>query len=106
MTNPATGTIGGTVTIAATAADDVGVTSVQFLLDNEPLGTADIDAPYEAEWVTSSTVNGGHTVAALARDAAGHVSYASMVVVTVSNDLAPPTVGLSYRRPAPPLRES
>ena len=31
-------TVGGTVTVAATAADDIGVTSVQFLLDGAPLG--------------------------------------------------------------------
>ena len=32
--------VGGTVTVTATATDDVGVTSVQFLLDGAPLGDA------------------------------------------------------------------
>ena len=46
LTSPAAdATIGGTVTVAATAADDIGVTSVQFLLDGAPLGEADTAAP-------------------------------------------------------------
>ena len=53
LTSPAAdATVGGTVTVAATAADDIGVTSVQFLLDGAPLGAADTDAPYEAAWAT------------------------------------------------------
>ena len=42
--------MGGTVTVTATAADDVGVTSVQFLLDGAPLGDAVSAAPYQVEW--------------------------------------------------------
>jgi subtilisin family serine protease len=96
LTSPAAETtVGGTVTVAATAADDIGVTSVQFMVDGAPLGVADTDAPYEAEWVTSTTANGAHTISAVARDAVGHVTLSGSVALTVVNDLAPPTVGLA-----------
>ena len=38
----------GTVTVTATAADDVGVAGVRFLLDGVALGAEDTTAPYEA----------------------------------------------------------
>ena len=85
MTSPAADTtLGGTVTVTATASDDIGVTSVQFLLDGAPLGVADTSAPYEAAWATIDHVNGGHTLTAVARDAAGHETTAAAVSVTVA----------------------
>ena len=56
----------------AAASDDVGVVSVQFLLDGAPLGEADVAAPYEVAWPTTTAANGAHTLTALARDAVGH----------------------------------
>jgi hypothetical protein len=85
----------GTVTITATAVDDVGVTSVQFLLDGAPLGAADLEAPYEVAWPTVSVANGAHTLTAVARDAAGRETTAAVVNVSVLNDLAAPTVVLA-----------
>ena len=86
ITNPtAEATIGGTLTVAATAADDIGVTSVQFLLDGAPLGAADSEAPYEVEWVTTASANGAHTISAVARDAAGRETT-STVPVVVTNE--------------------
>ncbi len=41
------------MTVTATASDDVGVTSVQFLLDGAALGEADTAAPYEVAWPTA-----------------------------------------------------
>ena len=38
FTSPAAGSVSGTVTVAATASDDLGVTGVQFSLDGAPLG--------------------------------------------------------------------
>jgi hypothetical protein len=102
VTTPAAGTVGGTVTIAATAGDDIGVTSVQFLLDGAPLGAADTEAPFQAEWITSATGNGVHTISAVARDAAGHVTTASLVTVTVVNDVTPPSIGPLSPPTAPP----
>ena len=90
----AAATVDGTITITAEAADDVSVTSVQFLLDGMPHGTPVTSAPYEATWSTLSVGNGTHTLTAVARDAVGHVTTATAVSFTVLNDLASPTVGL------------
>ena len=95
LSSPTAGaTVGGTVTVSASASDDVGVVSVQFLLDGAALGAADTAAPYEATWATGSAANGAHTLAAVARDAAGHEST-STVSVAVMNDTTPPTVSLT-----------
>src|ERR671918_774075 len=96
VTSPGTGTtVGGAVTVAATASDDVGVASVQFLLDGAPLGAADGAAPYEVSWSTLSASNGAHTLTAVARDAAGNETTATAISVTVFNDTTAPTVAVT-----------
>ena len=100
VTSPgAASSVSATVTVIATAADDIGVTGVQFLLDGAPLGAEDTTAPYELEWNTGSAENGAHTLTAVARDAAGHETTAS-ASVTVANDPTPPTVPVSSPGPA------
>ena len=47
---------------------------------------ADTDAPYEAEWVTTTVANGAHALTAVARDAAGRETTAAAVNVSVLND--------------------
>ncbi len=95
VTSPTTGTtVGATVTVTATASDDIGVVSVQFLLDGAALGEADTTAPYEVAWPTGGAANGAHTLAAVARDAAGHEST-STISVAVLNDTAAPTVAIT-----------
>ena len=55
LTSPAAAArVSGTVTVTATAADDVGVAGVQFLLDGAPLGAEDTTAPYELAWDTTT----------------------------------------------------
>src|SRR4029078_9696281 len=47
ITAPADGaTVGGTVTVAASASDNVGVSGVQFKLDGVNLGAEDTASPY------------------------------------------------------------
>ena len=95
LTNPSPDTtIAGTFMIAAIATDDVGVSSVQFLLDGAPLGAADLESPYEVAWPTLSVGNGAHALSAVARDAAGRETTSTAVNVSVLNDLAAPTVAL------------
>ncbi len=92
ITTPTAGsTVSGAVTIKNSASDNVGVVSVTCYVDGTPIATLTI-APFNCSWNTSSTANGGHTVSATARDAAGNASTASNPV-TVSN-VAP--------QPAPP----
>ena len=86
ITAPANGaTVSGTVTVSATASDNVGVTSVQFFLDGANLGLALVSGPYSVAWDSTTTSNGAHMLTAQARDAAGNVGNAVAVGVTVTN---------------------
>jgi subtilisin family serine protease len=91
----AASTVIGTVMVAATAWDNVGVVSVEFLLDGAPLGAADLAAPYQVMWPTATAANGTHTITAVARDAMGHATTATSISVTVANDSTAPTVVLT-----------
>ncbi|MFI4921530.1 MAG: Ig-like domain-containing protein, partial [Gammaproteobacteria bacterium] len=72
MTAPANGaTVSGTVSVSADATDNVGVASVQFELDDAPLGPALTTSPYVISWDSRTMANGMHTLLAVARDAAG-----------------------------------
>ncbi len=95
MTAPAGGaTVSGTVTLQATASDNVGVTSVQFTVDGANLGAADTSAPYAASWDTTAAAAGPHTIRAVAGDAAGNSTTSAPVTVTVDNSTPPPPSGL------------
>ena len=90
VTAPANGaTVSGTTTVTANASDNVGVVGVQFYLDGSTLGAEDTAAPYSVSWNTTTAANGGHTLTAKARDAAGNTTTSAAVSMTVSN--APPT---------------
>jgi chitodextrinase len=90
---PAAGaTVSGTVSVQANATDNVGVTSVQFLLDGNALGAPDTSAPFSTAWDTTAAANGSHTLAARARDAADNTTTSSDVAVTVSNGGTDPSV--------------
>jgi hypothetical protein len=95
VTGPTDGAVVfGTVSIRASATDNVKVRGVTFFLDDTPLGGEDNSAPYEATWRTTESQNGSHTLKAVARDKAGNQT-ASILAVTVSNDLEAPTVALT-----------
>jgi hypothetical protein len=86
VTGPANGAAAsGTVTVAASASDNVGVAGVQFLVNGLPLGAEDTAAPYSASWNTTAVANGSYTLSARARDAAGNLTTSGGVTVTVSN---------------------
>src|SRR5262245_46091250 len=87
MTAPSGGaTVSGTtVTVRATASDNIGVTGVQFKLDGANLGSEDTSSPYSITWNTTTTSNGSHALTATARDAAGNTTTATAVNVTVNN---------------------
>ena len=93
VTAPASGaTVSGSVTVTADASDNVGVSGVQFRLDGQDLGTEDTTGPYSVVWDTRTAVNTTHSLAAIARDAAGNTRTATSVTVTVANT-APPADG-------------
>ncbi|MBI3885758.1 MAG: glycoside hydrolase family 9 protein [Opitutae bacterium] len=100
LSSPANGSTvtGGSISVTANAADNVGVAGVQFKLDGANLGTEVTAAPFTFSWDTTKSANGVHTLAAVARDAAGNTATATSVTVTVSNivvDSTAPTVSVS-----------
>jgi hypothetical protein len=98
ITSPSAGaTVSGVTTVSAIAADDVGVTGVQFKLDGTNIGSEDTSAPYSASWGTGLISNGTHTLTAVARDSVGNTTTSAAVSVNVFNapDTTPPTVSIS-----------
>jgi hypothetical protein len=91
MTAPASGAVSGSIVISANATDGVSTPRVVFKLDGQTLGNPIVAPPYSITWNTTTTANGVHTLSAVATDAAGNSSEAS-VTVTVSNQ--PPPAGL------------
>ncbi len=88
LTAPTNGaTVSGSQVVSAVAANARGV---QFTLDGVNLGPEDTTAPFTTTWVTTTTPNGGHTLGAVARNAAGSTATAATVSVTVANDSGPP----------------
>jgi hypothetical protein len=81
-------TVTGSVTVSASAADNLAVAGVQFLLDGAPLGAELTASPYSMSWNSASATNGGHTLSARARDTAGNTTTSAGVAVTVSNTQA------------------
>jgi plastocyanin len=84
---PAGSTLGGNVTITATATDNIGMAGVQFLLDGANLGAevTDLGPTYTFNWSTSTATNASHILSARARDGAGNLATAANVSVTVAN---------------------
>jgi hypothetical protein len=77
-------TISGSLTLAASATDNVGVLGVQFQLDGGNLGAEITASPYSYVWDTTAVSDGCHTLSAVARDAAGNLGTSSLQV-NVSN---------------------
>jgi hypothetical protein len=86
LTTPVNGvTVTGTVGVAAKASDNVGIASVQFLLNGANLGASDTAAPYAVSWSTQNVADGTYRLTALARDFAGNANISADVAVTVTN---------------------
>jgi hypothetical protein len=79
--------VNNTVTISATASDNIGVVGVQFKLDGNNLGAEDTATPYATFWDTTTAANGAHTIIVVARDVAGNTNSTS-ITVTVNNPVS------------------
>ena len=88
----------GSITLSATASDNVGVSKVEFYVDGA-LKATDTASPYTASLDSTTLANGSHSLVAKAYDAAGNVGTSSTVSFSVSNstggDTTPPTVSAS-----------
>jgi hypothetical protein len=85
ITAPVSGaTLVGTVSVTASASDNVGVTKVEFYLDGA-LKSTDTTSPYAWSFDTTTTSNGSHSLTAKAYDAALNVGTSAAIPVTVNN---------------------
>jgi hypothetical protein len=88
ITAPAAGSVSGTVAVAASASDNVGVVGVQFRRNGVNIGSEDTAAPYQASFDSTGLANGSsHQLTAVARDAAGNTATSAIVTVTVNNSI-------------------
>jgi subtilisin family serine protease len=88
-------TVSGTVNVAGTASDNVGVTSIQFYVDGQLAASGNV-SPFTFSWMSTA---GSHTLTVNASDAAGNVGSAS-VTVNVSNPVPVGLVGTDTQPPA------
>ena len=87
VVSPASGaTVSGTVTLTASAGDNVGVSSVEFLVDGVSVGMG--GSTYSLAWDSRTVGNGSHTLAARAVDSAGNAATSSPVTINVSNTVS------------------
>jgi hypothetical protein len=87
LSAPAAGaTVAGTVTITASASDDVAVTSVAFTVDGTVVGTdTDGGNGWSVPWDTATVSDGPHVLGATATDTSGQTGAAAARTVTVAN---------------------
>ena len=85
ITYPGNGSaVYGTVTVTATANDNIGISKVEFYLDGI-LKTTVYTSPVSWAWDTRAASNGSHTLTAKAYDGSGNVGAGTPVAVSVSN---------------------
>lgn len=87
LTSPANGSsvlVGTTVTVSATASDNVGVTKVEFYNGTTLLNT-DTTSPYSYAWATTGQAAGTKTLTAKAYDAAGNSKTSTAVSFTLTS---------------------
>ena len=92
--------VAGTVTLVATAVDDIGVVGVQFQLNGQNIGSEqlvntayqpadsrnwDLMHKYALVWNSAAAANGSYVLTAVARDAAGNSTTSAAVNVTITN---------------------
>ncbi len=91
-------TLSGWVPIDLTAADNVGVTRVDLLVNGRVV-SSDTTTPFAFSWDSGSVANGAVSLSLVAYDAAGNAGSSPTVGVSVANavvaDTNPPTVLLS-----------
>ncbi|HEX7743839.1 MAG TPA: Ig-like domain-containing protein [Micromonosporaceae bacterium] len=89
LTSPPSGaSVTGTITLNASASDDLGVSLVEFLVDDHVVGTA-TTSPYSTTWNTLDPLltayDGSHEIKVRAYDRAGQATTSGIVTVTTTN---------------------
>ncbi|HZN71745.1 MAG TPA: Ig-like domain-containing protein [Micromonosporaceae bacterium] len=94
VTAPLSATVAGPVTVTATASDDIGVTQVEFYVDDHLIGT-DLTAPYSAVWKTLDPLvtaydGSSHQLKVRAYDGSGGVTTSTVRTVSTLNAAGTP----------------
>jgi hypothetical protein len=86
LTAPSSGATvsGSSVTLTATASDNVAVANVQFKVEGTNIGSAITLSPYTTTWISTGVADGSHTLYAVAEDTSGNYATSS-IAVTVRN---------------------
>ncbi len=79
----------GRITLNATATDNVGVTKVEFYVDNNLLGSS-TTSPYTLAYDSTLLTKGSHSLVTKAYDAANNVGSSSAVAFTIDNTAGTP----------------
>ena len=87
--NLATG-LASTLSLTATASDNVGVTAVEFQVDGAQVGSTLTAAPYAVSVDSNAYASGQHVVRTRARDAAGNFSPWAAATVQFGGSRAQP----------------
>jgi len=86
----ASSTVSGTsVTLTATASDNVAIANVQFKVDGANVGSAVSSSPYTTTWSSKSVADGSHSITAVAEDTSGNYATSSIGVIV---DNTPPVI--------------
>ncbi|MCY1018159.1 Ig-like domain-containing protein [Pyxidicoccus sp. MSG2] len=86
VTAPSAGaSLSGSVTVSASASDNVAVARVELYRDTTLLGSVGT-APYSVTWDTTSVANGSYTLTSKAIDTSGNTTTSAGIAVTVDND--------------------
>jgi hypothetical protein len=98
ISSPTAGTtVSGTASVTVTAADNVGVTKVEWYLNGSFKGSS-TGASAAFTWNTTAYANGSYTLQAKAYDAANNVGTSTSATVSVLNtmlDVTAPTVRIT-----------
>lgn len=82
------GTVSGTATVTANAADDRAVSHVEFYVDSNRFAdttTSPYSVPLNTTSTTDQVYDGTHSLTTKAYDAGGHVTTSAPVTITVAN---------------------
>ena len=87
-------TVSAVITVGATAAAQVGIPTVQFYVDNTPLGAPITVPPFMTTWNTEAATAGSHVLTASAVDQDGLSNSSTPVSVLVDNSNPPDPIGI------------
>src|SRR5450830_1217754 len=85
----------GSITLNATATDNVGVTKVEFYVDGGLAGSSTA-SPYKLAYDSTKLSKGSHSLVTKAYDAAGNVGSSSAVAFSIDNTAGTPAPGAPH----------